>query len=120
MPTITIELSEDTYKKLKEEALAKGLTVDIYAASLIEDLIEKRKVIVSKKVTAPQQAMRVGGGIPDEFYQAFKKWWGMKDRTPFSRFVEQAVESGYNIKDVYEWSYKLWIKFEEREGLKRT
>ncbi|MHC1628572.1 MAG: hypothetical protein ACXQTI_07070 [Candidatus Nezhaarchaeales archaeon] len=126
MPTVTIELPDDTYRRLKEEALSKGLTVDLYIASLIEDFIRKRGFRqvdeaskAAQRVKVPQQRTKKSEAksrIPDEFYQAFKKWWNLRSEMPFDEFVKQAVEKGYDVKDVYEWSYRLWDKFEERES----
>lgn len=122
MPTITIELPDDTYRRLKEEAISKGLTVDLYIASLIEDFIRKRgakhidEASKARQQTKTLQQKTRRSKIPDEFYQAFKKWWNLRNEMSFDEFVEQAVEKGYDIKDVYEWSYRLWNRFEERES----
>jgi len=139
MPTITIELSDDAYRRLKEEALSKGLTIDLYVASLIEDLVRRRRpeylerrgqrVEVAKKEVPEVKEVKEErkaekkrlfeerkSKIPEEFYQAFRKWWRIRDEMPFDEFVSQAVEKGYDVKDVYEWAYRLWSKFEEREA----
>ncbi len=126
MPTLTIELSDDAYRRLKEEALSRGLTVDLYITSLIEDFIRKRgfkQVSETSKtvqrIKTPQQKTKkseVKSKIPSDFYQAFKKWWNLRNEMPFDEFVKQAVEKGYDVKDIYEWSYRLWDKFEERES----
>ncbi|MEM0317531.1 MAG: hypothetical protein QXZ45_02765 [Candidatus Nezhaarchaeales archaeon] len=124
MPIITIEVSEETYKKLKEDALSRGLTVDFYVASLIEDLVARSRPVTSlsksKQMTkkgidekAPKGIAKKG--IPDDFYKAFKKWWRLRDEISFEEFVKQAVQEGFDERDVYEWSYKLWDKFEEKE-----
>lgn len=120
-----IEVSDEIYKKLKEEALSKGLTVDLYVASLIEDVIARSKA--TTPISKPKQmtkrtveerthkkAMRKR--IPDEFYKAFRKWWRIRDEVPFEEFVRQAVQEGLDEKDVYEWSYRLWRSFEEKEA----
>lgn len=125
MPTITIDLSEDAYKKLKEEALSKGLTVDAYVTTLIENIMARSKTTTSitkgKQIT--KMAVREASikktnkkGIPGEFYKAFRKWWRIRDEVPFEEFVKQAVREGFDEKDVYEWSYKLWDRFEQREA----
>ena len=115
MPRITIEISEEAYKRLKDEALSKGLTVDQYVASIIEEVASKRGV--ARRAVEERSAKRaLRSGIPDEFYQAFKRWWRVRDEVPFEEFVRQAVEKGFNVGDVYAWSYKLWGKFEERES----
>ncbi|MEM2214906.1 MAG: hypothetical protein QXQ20_06510 [Candidatus Nezhaarchaeales archaeon] len=111
MPIITIEVSEETYKKLKEDALSRGLTVDFYVASLIEDLVARSRPVTS--LSKPKQMTKKG--IPDDFYKAFKKWWRLRDEISFEEFVKQAVQEGFDEGDVYEWSYKLWDKFEGKE-----
>jgi len=115
MPRITIEISEEAYKRLKDEALSKGLTVDHYIASIIEEVASKRGV-ARRAVEERPTKRALKSGIPDEFYQAFKRWWRVRDGVPFEEFVRQAVEKGFNVGDVYAWSYKLWGKFEERES----
>jgi len=115
MPKITVEVSEEAYKRLKDLALSKGLTVDHYVASIIEEIASKKGI--AKRAVEERPAKRaLKGGIPDEFYQAFRRWWRVKDEVPFEEFVRQAVEKGYDSGDVYAWSYKLWNKFEEKEG----
>jgi len=115
MPKITVEVSEEAYKRLKDLALSKGLTVDHYVASIIEEIASKKGI--AKRAVEERPAKRaLKGGIPDEFYQAFRRWWRVKDEVPFEEFVRQAVEKGYDSGDVYAWSYKLWNKFEERES----
>jgi hypothetical protein len=114
MPKITIEISEEAYKKLKDEALSKGLMIDHYIASMIEDVASRRGVVRRVEERATKRAPR--GGIPDDFYQAFRRWWRVRDEVPFEEFVKQAVEKGFDVRDVYAWSYKLWDKFEEKEG----
>jgi len=115
MPKITVEVSEEAYKRLKDEALSKGLTVDHYVASIIEEVASKRDV--TKRAVGERPAKRaLKSGIPDEFYQAFRRWWRVRDEVPFEEFVRQAVEKGFDRGDVYAWSYKLWDKFEERES----
>lgn len=114
MPKITIEISEEAYRKLKGEALSKGLTIDHYIASIIEDVAGKRGVVKSVEEKATKRASR--RGIPDDFYQAFRRWWRVRDEVPFEEFVKQAVEKGFDVGDVYAWSYKLWDKFEEKES----
>jgi len=122
MPTITIELSDDVYRRLKEEAISKGLTVDLYIASLIEDFMRRRgarqisEVSKAKRQIKTLQQRVKKSKIPDEFYQAFKRWWNLRNEMSFDEFVEQAVAKGYDAKDVYEWSYRLWSRFEERES----
>ena len=54
--------------------------------------------------------------IPDEFYQAFKRWWKVRDQVPFEEFVRQAEEQGFSEEDIYDWSFKLWKAFERKEG----
>ena len=115
MPRITIEISEEAYKRLKDEALSKGLIVDHYIASIIEEVASK-KGVARRAVEERPTKRALKSGIPDEFYQAFKRWWRVRDEVPFEEFVRQAVEKGFNVGDVYAWSYKLWSKFEEREG----
>jgi len=115
MPKITIEISEEAYKRLKDKALSKGLTVDHYVASIIEEIASKRNGMRGAVKERPtKRALK--SGIPDEFYQAFKMWWRVRDEVPFEEFVRQAVEKGFDSGDVYAWSYKLWDKFEERES----
>jgi len=115
MPRITIEISEEAYKRLKDEALSKGLTVDQYVASIIEEVASKRGV--ARRAVEERSAKRaLRSGIPDEFYQAFKRWWRVRDEVPFEEFVRQPVGKGFDVGDVYAWSYKLWGKFEERES----
>jgi hypothetical protein len=114
MPKITIEISEEAYKKLKDKALSKGLTIDHYIASMIEDVASRRGVVRRVEERATKRTPR--GGIPDDFYQAFRRWWRVRDEVPFEEFVKQAVEKGFDVRDVYAWSYKLWDKFEEKEG----
>jgi len=115
MPKITVEVSEEAYKRLKDEALSKGLTVDHYVASIIEEVASKRDV--TKRAIGEGPAKRaLKSGIPDEFYQAFRRWWRVRDEVPFEEFVRQAVEKGFDRGDVYAWSYKLWDKFEKRES----
>jgi len=109
MPRVTIEISEEAYRRLKDEALSKGLTVDNYIASIVEEVTSKGAV--EKRVA--RRALK--SGIPDEFYQAFRRWWRARDEVPFEEFVRQAVEKGFDSGDVYAWSYKLWSKFEERD-----
>jgi len=110
MPKITIEISEEAYRKLKYGALSKGLTIDHYIASIIEDVASKRGIV---KRVARRVSRR---GIPDDFYQAFRRWWRVRDEVPFEEFVKQAVEKDFDVGDVYAWSYKLWDKFEEKES----
>jgi len=115
MPKITVEISEEAYKRLKDLALSKGLTVDHYVASIIEEIASKKDV--TKRAVEMRPAKRaLKSGIPDEFYQAFRRWWRVRDEVPFEEFVRQAVEKGFDRGDVYAWSYKLWSKFEERES----
>ena len=115
MPKITVEVSEEAYKRLKDEALSKGLTVDHYVASIIEEVASKRDA--TKRAVGERPARRaLKSGIPDEFYQAFRRWWRVRDEVPFEEFVRQAVEKGFDRGDVYAWSYKLWDKFEKRES----
>jgi len=115
MPKITVEVSAEAYKRLKDEALSKGLTVDHYVASIIEEVASKRDV--TKRAIGEGPAKRaLKSGIPDEFYQAFRRWWRVRDEVPFEEFVRQAVEKGFDRGDVYAWSYKLWDKFEKRES----
>ncbi len=112
MPKITIEVSEEAYKRLKDKALSRGLTVDHYLASMVEEMVGRE----GAEGRAAKRAKEVPkGGIPDDFYQAFRRWWRVRDEVPFEDFVRQAVDKGFDVGDVYAWSYRLWDKFEERE-----